>query len=179
MIDGTTVWEQYIHYLEGPSDECGTTSPENTYEIDVTQSIHGTEFTVSASADLDQDAEDESFGIKDILVTVNSCPADVCLHNIIGVTSGTFTEPFVMFDDSYLMVPDDTVPTPHAGEGATLKFDIICGEDTDIMFEAEVKARDGGDNSFYWQYDDGEIYSWNVGLRNYWSFREMAKKRKK
>jgi hypothetical protein len=73
-IDGTTVWEENIHHSTGPSNECGTSSVENQYQIDVTQTITTNDLTIQAEAELNSGATDESFGIKDIQITVNSCP---------------------------------------------------------------------------------------------------------
>jgi hypothetical protein len=78
-----------------------------------------------------------------------------------------------LVEGRYAVVPDgieNDLSDPGAGQ---IIFEISCNSQTEIKLEADVMAPNGGDNSFFVQFDDESSFEWHIEVTEEFEWREV------
>lgn len=86
-----------------------------------------------------------------------------------SVMDANFSSPFEVKDMDHLILPDNSGNHAHSANGdGVIIFNLSCAEDATLIFEVEILALDQHEDSFYSQFDDGNIRVWNIETNQKW-----------
>ena len=95
-VNDELVWSQNLHHSQGSSNQCGLGYNEMVIPVDVNFELYNTDvITIRVTSGINQNAEDEAFGFKNVEITPTSCLQGTCKNLFDNISTFWYVEKLV------------------------------------------------------------------------------------